>query len=226
MSLIGFRSRPDGTKYPIHAPKGRGGTAAVAVGTALLMAAGGGGAGTATLAGSIGSSSAVSAAESAVIRGIRANLSKAKQTARSGKPKQAWRQLGLRQGRKHADGRAACWALSFGEVQEFFLRKPCQQLDRLQFEVTDDNGNAMAVLVSRVKMPRSRDAYSFKRLIDVHGTGDIRPVLPDVHFTGHHYDSEVSGRSVIVAETEPLRGNPSDQLLETVAEAAVVFVPR
>lgn len=220
----GFRKRKDGTTYPIHAPKRRGGVAVFAAGTALAMSATGG-LGTGVIGGSAGSS-ALSTAESAVVRGIHSNLSKATRVARNGKPKQAWRRLGMRRGRPQKKEALECWALSFGQVQEFFAHTPCRDLRRVQFPVTSDNGNTIAVLVSRVRMHKAADATEFRRLIDEHGTGDIRPILPDVTFTGYHYDSDPRGKAVIVAEAEPRRGDPPEAVLQATAEAAAALAPR
>ncbi|MER5392776.1 hypothetical protein [Saccharopolyspora sp. NPDC002686] len=195
-----------------------------AAGTAVALSASGG-IGTGVLGGSTGSS-ALSAAESAVVRNIQSNLTKAQKTARQGKPQQAWRQLKLRQGREQAKSAVECWAFSFGQVQEFFARTPCADLHRVQFPLTDDNGNTVSVLVSKVRMRSTSDARELRRLIDEHGTGDIRPLVENVPFTGEHYDSKVSGKVVVLAETEPTSGEPSPVVLETISEAAVALTPK
>ena len=59
--------------------------------------------------------------------------------------------------------------------------------------------------------------------MDEHGTGDIHPLVPVVPFTGHHYDSRSTGRTVIVAEAEPLEGDPADEVLDATAQAAVAL---
>lgn len=230
--LDGFRSRPDGTRYPVHKRKGHGGAAAVAVGTAVALA-GGGATGTVGSVGSVGSmggsaggTAASSVAESATIRGIQSNTFKAQRTVRDGKPKRAWRQLRLRQTGKKTKRTAECAAFSYGQVRDFLSREPCRDLARAQFTVSDDDGRAMSVLVSRVRMHSYPKANEFRRLIDEHGTGDIRPVFPHVRFTGHHYDSKPSRKTVIVAETEAAHGGVSDELLDAVATAATRLVPR
>lgn len=219
-----FRTRPDGTVYPIRNSRGRGGAAALAVGTALAVASAGGGAGVASLGGA--GEAAVSAAERAVIRNIQHNLGKAKRTARTGRTGQAWRQLRLRQGRRHVIDNVKCRALSYGQVQDFFTRTPCRGISRVQFPVVDGQGHTASVLVSRVRWSRYSDARAFKRLIDVHGTGDIEPVLPVVRFTGHHYGSDRRGKTVVVAEAESAGTAMSGQLLDEIARTAVVLAPR
>ena len=88
-----IRIRPDGTKYPLRGGSGNGTTAAIAVGTALTLWAASGG-----VVGPAVSGPAMSAAESAVVRNIQTNLSKARQDVRRGKPERAWQRLRLRQG--------------------------------------------------------------------------------------------------------------------------------
>ncbi|MGP4014629.1 hypothetical protein [Saccharopolyspora sp. 5N708] len=132
----------------------------------------------------------------------------------------------LRQAREEAVDAVECWSFSFGEVQEFFARTPCRNLRRVQFQVSDEGGNTMSVLVSQVQMATAADARKFRRLIDEHDTGDILPVLADVRFTGHHYDSQANGKTITIAETEAVSGNPSKELLEATAEAATALAPR
>lgn len=75
------------------------------------------------------------------------------------------------------------------------------------------------------------DAEAFKRLDDVHGTGDIKPLagallgLADVRFTGHHYQSRPDGRVTVTAEAEAADGHLSGDLLDAVADVAV-WLPR
>lgn len=221
-----FRTNKNGKPYPIHEGKGRGRATAVAVGTVLAVSGAGGSVGTGALVGSSGGSASLTAAESAVVRGVRSNLTKARTSVRRGKPKQAWRKLGLRRGRARVREAARCWAFSFGQVQEFFAHTPCRSMRRAQFPVTVADGTTVWVLVSRVRMGSVADAGEFKRLIDVHGTGDIRPILPTVSFSGHNYDSRSSGRTVVVAETEPTAGTPPGPVLESITHAAVVLTPR
>lgn len=105
-------------------------------------------------------------------------------------------------------------------VRDFFLENPCRGLDRAQFPLTDVNGNTIVVLVSWVRMPGGQRAREFRELIDVHGTGDIRPVVPVTRFTGNHYDSERRGSTVVVAEAEPVDGRAPAEVLEAVPGVA------
>ncbi len=222
MPDVEFRNREDGSTYPIT--KKRGGAVAAAAGVGLLVASGGvGGLGA---GGAAGGSAVLSGAESAVVRAVQSQLPKAKRTARRSGPAKAWRQLRLRKGRQREDSAAACRTVSFGQVQDFLTRGSCRAVRRVQYPLTDDEGDVLTVLVSRVHLTTSSDAAAFKHLIDRHGTGDIRPVVPVVRFTGHHYDSDRDGSTVLVAEAEPLDGTSSAEVLQATAEAAIALAPR
>lgn len=214
---------PDGRKVPLNKPKRRGAPAALAVGTAVVLGASGGLGGITAVSGSAGGSTAISAAETVVVRNIQSHLGKAKRTARQGNSQRAWQQLRMRKGPERHENAVECVTFTFGQVQEFFLTTPCQSLERWQYPITDEAGSTMLVAVSKVTMRQASQARQFRRLIDEHGTGDIQPIAPIVPFTGHHYDSKPAGRSVIVAETEPLTGNPSEAVLQATAEAATAI---
>ncbi|MBQ6641421.1 MAG: hypothetical protein IJH84_10370 [Saccharopolyspora sp.] len=221
-----FRSRPDGSKYPIG---GGGGAATVIAGGAAFAiwaaSSGAGGIGAGVGGGGGTAASAMSAAESAVVRNISKNLSKARKDVQRGKPVQAWRRLGLRKGTSKTREAAECAVFSYGRVQDFFTRNPCRGLHRVQFPVSYDGGSA-SVLVSRVQMRNATQARQFRRLIDEHGSGDVEPFLPDVQFTGEHYDSARDRSAVFVAEAESASGDVPDQVLDSVAEAAVLLARR
>jgi hypothetical protein len=120
---------------------------------------------------------------------------------------------------------------SFGQVQQFFLRHPCDKLDQLLFAVNDTHGNLIVGSVMWVKMPSDSGAAQFMRLEDTFGTGDVTPIgtevleLGHIRFTGKHYKSRPDGSLVVIAETEPLRGQPSNTLLKEVATVADVLPP-
>ncbi len=213
----------DGRKVPLNKPKGRGTSVALAVGTAVALGASSGIGGFSAVGGSAGSSATLSAAESAVVRNIESHLPTAKRTARQGNSQRAWKQLRMRKGRERHENAVECVTSTFGQVRQFFLTTPCRSLERWQYPVTDEAGNTMLVAVSKVTMRRASQARRFRRLIDEHGTGDIHPIAPVVPFTGHHYDSRSRGRSVILAETEPLTGDPSAAVLQATAEAATAL---
>lgn len=90
--------------------------------------------------------------------------------------------------------------------------------------LSDAGGNTIVLAVSWVRMPSESDAARLKLLVDVHGTGNVAPLgmqvlrQQGVVFTGHHYGSDRDGRVAVIAEAEPLHGQPSDDLLNGVAE--------
>ncbi|WP_461144894.1 hypothetical protein [Salinifilum aidingensis] len=192
----------------------------------MLLSTGLGGAG--GLGGSIGGtagSSAFSAAESTIVRHMSKNLGKAKKEARRGESKKAWQRLGLRRGqktRRTPQEPAECVTFTYGQVQEFLIENPCRGLHRAQFPVSYDGGS-MSVLTSRVRFRSTWDAVEFKGLIDRHGTGDVRAVLPHPRFTGHHYGSHRERRTVFLAEAEPAEPGVPDEVLDSTAEAATTL---
>jgi hypothetical protein len=63
-------------------------------------------------------------------------------------------------------------------------------------------------------------------LIDVHGTGDIKPLassllgIADIPFTGRNYHSDRKGATLTVAEAETASGRVDSELLDAMAEVA------
>lgn len=119
--------------------------------------------------------------------------------------------------------------MSYGQVRNFFLRNHCRSLRRELFALADPDGDAIVVSIIRVGMRSSHDARRLWDLIDVYGTGDIVPRasvvlgLRGIDFDGKHYASRRRGRSLVIAETEPVSGTPSDAFLEGVAKIATWF---
>src|SRR5690606_40647285 len=109
-SMTEFRTRPDGTVYPLTGKKSKARTMVATGAAATLIAAGPslGGIGTVGGAGS-GLTSGLSSA-------MRAKVVKAKKTIRT-KPTRAWRQLGLRKGTMRRIPNASCVVNSYGKVQ-------------------------------------------------------------------------------------------------------------
>ncbi|MFC3456445.1 hypothetical protein [Amycolatopsis speibonae] len=99
--------------------------------------------------------------------------SSSKKSAQKGHHSETWQRLGWRQLRKNANRELNCGPHSFGEVQRFFLRHPCVDLDRMIVTVDDGAGNTIAVSVAWVKMPKASEAGELKRLIDKDGTGNV-----------------------------------------------------
>jgi hypothetical protein len=209
---------PDGKWVKV----GAGGVVTAAVLAGLMSAVGGGDATT-----SVGA--ALDSAASANVSDAQA--ARAKGEAKQGDDADAFRRLGLKELRKDLKRELRCAAQSFGQVQRFFLRHPCRRLDQRLFLLSDSRGNTLVGSIMWVTMPSSRDAASFVRLEDTYGSGDVTPVGTEVlevggiHFTGKHYRSRRDGSLVVIAETEPVGGSPSDAFLQTTADVADVLPP-
>ncbi|WP_233621771.1 hypothetical protein [Amycolatopsis sp. WAC 04182] len=193
----------------------RGGLAAAA--TASVVAVGG-------VSVSAGGGSAVSL-DSAASQALKGKSS-SKKSAQKGRHSETWQRLGWRQLKKTAKRELNCGPHSFGEVQRFFLRHPCVDLDRMLVTVDDGAGNTIAVSVAWVKMPRAGEASDLKRLVDKDGTGNVvlfGEAPPGSRFTGKNYDSRLAKKLVVIAESAPASGRPSDATLETAVDVAAEF---
>ncbi|OLZ57937.1 hypothetical protein BS330_14330 [Amycolatopsis keratiniphila subsp. nogabecina] len=152
--------------------------------------------------------------------------SSSKKSAQKGRHSEAWQRLGWRRIKKQAKRELECGPHSFGEVQRFFLRRPCVDLDRMLVTVNDGAGNTIDVSVAWVKMPAASQASDLKRLIDKDGTGNVLlfgEAPPGSRFTGKNYDSRLAKKVLVVAESAPAGGRPSETTLETAVEVAVEF---
>lgn len=203
---------------------GKGGGVIVAAVLAVAVAAGGSVGGTALVGPSAGQSAGTTTGKS-----ISAKKVEAKNAARRGDAGEAWRRMGMRTLKKAVKQDLECVANSFGQVREFFTRTPCKSLDRVLFGIGDDRGNSVVVSVAWVGFHTRGHAREFQRLDDVHGTGNITPLagtllgLADISFTGHHYQSRPDGKTTVIAEAEPATGHVSNEMLDTVAEVAVLL---
>jgi len=197
---------------------------AVAVIAGAVVAGGGVGVGT-----SLGGASIGQAVDIAAGKGIRAKKAEGKKAARKGDADEAWRRMGMRTLKKAVKQDLKCVANSFGQVREFFARTPCKSLDRVLFGIGDDQGNFVVVSVAWVGFHTRGNAREFKRLDDVHGTGNVTPLAStllgwaDISFTGHHYQSRPDGKTTVIAEAEPATGQVSDEVLDAVADVAVLL---
>ncbi|MFS8098417.1 hypothetical protein LFM09_14895 [Lentzea alba] len=163
------------------------------------------------------------------------NLTRAKsegrKSARKGDADCAWRQLNMRTLKRTAKPALECVSHSFGQVRDHFLRNPCTSLDRTLFAIGDERGNVAVVSVAWVGFRNRGDAGEFKKLIDVHGTGDITPLatplldLADIRFTGLHYQSRPDGSTVVIAEAETASGHVGGDVLDAAADLAS-WLPR
>lgn len=215
-----------------------------AAGVAAVLATGGVG-GTAALGGGAAESGAGTVADagvdagfesdvdSAALRELRRRTERAARSAKNGKRTRAWRRMRLRRGKHtHGSDSLGCVAWSYGRVRDFLRRHRCRSLHRRLFVLLDPSGDTILVSRIRMVMRHRRDVYRLKDVFDVYGSGDVRPLggslldLGDVRFTGKHYSSRHTGRSLIVAESEPVGGDPSDAFLKSVARVAVSFPVR
>jgi hypothetical protein len=168
-------------------------------------------------------------AESSFVQVSRSVLTKAKQAAKKGKRSATWKRLDLREAKRKLGRAGQCAAYSYGQVQRFLATTPCRSLRRVLYVLDGSNGDRVVVSVSWVRMRSVEAARRLQDLVDVHGTGNIRP-LPGalvgegrINWTGWNYDSTRSGKQVTIAEVEPLRGRPSAAYMDDVAEVAAQF---
>jgi hypothetical protein len=148
--------------------------------------------------------------------------------AAPGDPDEMWRDTGLRVVDRAARADDECVSHSFGQVRELLTATPCVALDRVLFTVTDDEGGTAVVLVAWIEFRDRDEAREFKRVEDIHGTGDITPLagallqVEDVPFTALNYDSDVlDGLTVVVAEAENVAGGFTAEYLDDIAGIAV-----
>ncbi|HEV8556803.1 MAG TPA: hypothetical protein VGR06_10465 [Actinophytocola sp.] len=215
----------NGKTRPITPKKGGAGplVAAGVLVAGVLGVAGAGGEAASLFASRGGAGSSASAPN------LAARKADAGKAARKGDAEGAWQRLGMRQLKKTAKQDAKCLAASFGQVRQFFLRTPCTSLDRILFAVGDGAGNNAVVSVAWVGFRTRGQAGDFTALIDVYGTGDIKPLssgllgLADIRFTGRHYGSARTGSQVAVAEAEPAGGHLAPDILKALAEVAAQF---
>lgn len=143
----------------------------------------------------------------------------------------AWSQVGMRAAPGGVSRRDTnCAAHAFGQVGRYLRRVPCVWLDRLLFTVDDKGGNTIAIAVAWVRFATPAQAAEFKRIDDIWGTGQIRPLpgaalgIPDVRLSGQHYASRQVGVLAVVAEAEEAApGRLSDPFLDNIAHVAVLL---
>lgn len=202
--------------------KTAGGVLAAGLLAGSMTAVGGGGAVT-----SVGAGLDAAASQ----RAAEAETTSSQRAAKNGNETEAWQRMALKEIRKDVRRELRCAVQSFGQVQQFFLHHPCDKLDQLLFAVGDAKGNVIVGSVMWVKMPTPVLAEQFRGIEDTYGVGDVTPFGTEilgfggVRFTGKHYQSRSDGALVVIAETEPLRGQPSDTLLKEVAVVADVLPP-
>jgi hypothetical protein len=162
---------------------------------------------------------------------VDAETASSQDAAKKGDDTEAWRRMALKEIQKDIKRELRCGLQSFGEVQQFFLRHPCDKLDQQLYALGDTQGDVIAGSVMWVTMSSDDVATQFKQLEDVFGTGDVTPFATEVlgfggfRFSGKHYKSRQDGSLIVISETEPIRGQPSNTLLAEVATVADVLPP-
>jgi hypothetical protein len=227
--VVQFRTRPDGSRYPLTPKKGAGAAVtAVVVGGAVAIGAGG--AGGVAVGGAV--DSAVGNATNRIVgQAVRARVNRAKSSARAGKRAEALARMGLKQLKKKVDEQFQCAIHSYGQVRQFFVDHPCESLKRELIAVVDDAGNTFLVSVSWVEMPSAGQANRLREIADTFGTGNVSPIasaalgLADVRYTGQFYDSRIDAGLVVIAESAVLTGRPDPDLLEGAAQVAAQLPP-
>lgn len=143
-------------------------------------------------------------------------------------PEDPWADLGVRQGEVKVQHDTDCVPHAFSQVRDLLAATPCASLSRALFTVSDDRMTAV-VSVAWVEFRLRRDAREFRGLEDVHGTGDITPLprallgLPEIPFHAHNYTSALDGSTVVVAEAEPVSGQPTPEYLDDITEVAALL---
>ncbi|NUT53282.1 MAG: hypothetical protein HOV94_39255 [Saccharothrix sp.] len=143
-------------------------------------------------------------------------------------PDEVWREEGLRVVDRATRADDECAPHSVGRVQELLKATPCAALDRMLFTLTDDKGSTAVVFVAWIEFDDRDEARGFKRVEDIHGTGDITPLsgsllrVADVPFTAHNYDSDLlDGVTVVIAEAENVAGGFTAEYLDDIAAVAI-----
>jgi hypothetical protein len=210
--------------------KAAGGTVGAAVVAGLMAFAGGGDATT-----SVGAALDAATSQSTVD----ADTAGSQRSAKQGDEADAWRRMKLKETekvvkkdvKKEVKRELRCAVQSYSQVRQFFLSHPCDKVDQVLFTVGDAQGDTVVGSVVWVTMPSESTSTQFKQVEDVYGTGDVTPFgtevlgLGGIRFTGRHYKSRQDGSLVVITETEPLRGHPSDTMLTEVATVADVLPP-
>lgn len=215
-----FRTRSDGTVYPLNGKTRKVGSVALAIGvsTALGMSSG-----------TIGLGSVGTGGGAQLSATLRPNVTKARTAAAKGQRAKAWRKIKLRKTKRRIRLHQSCVAHSYGQVRSFFVTSPCRSLRRMKFWLEDGAGNSMVVSVAWVRMPATSSAVALKRIVDTHGTGNVAPIAMramqahGIAITGDNYASRRSRQLVVIAEAERTAGHPGEQTLDTTAFVASRF---
>jgi hypothetical protein len=230
-----FRTLEDGRVVPID--EGSGAKVFVA-GVAVAAVVGGGTAAGLGGAASVESGAAAEAlpgnlagdvADSLPGRSLETRKAEGKKSAKRGRKDETFSRFKLKQLKQAAKHEIDCLLNSTDRVRDYLAEHRCTSLDRNLFAVGDGHGNAAVISVARVGFPKKSDAEGCEKVEEVQGSGDIKPLgaallgLDGVKFSGHHFQSRVDGRAMVVAETETVAGQVDSGTLDALADVSVWF---
>lgn len=204
-----------------------GGVAGVSAGG---LSAAGGGVGTGAASEVFAGNAAGDVVDSLPGRSVKTRRAEGRESAKKGKPGEAWSKLKVKQLRRQVhdlEHAAECVAASTDKVREFLTRTPCSSLHRMLLAVGDGHGNAAVISVVRVGFRSKKQAAAFEKVERVQGSGDVRPLdvavvlgVAGVKMTGLHYTSRAEGYGMVVAEADNATGHFDGETLDALADVA------
>ncbi|WP_233574157.1 hypothetical protein [Amycolatopsis panacis] len=230
-----FRQGPNGP-YPITPRKGGGaklfvGAVAVVSVVGVGSAAGLGGAGieAGTVAEALPGNVSGDVVDSLPGRSLKTRTSEARKSAERGRKRETFGRFKLKQLKQAVRHETECLTAATGRVRDYLARHRCTALDRALYAIGDGHGNAAAISVVRVGFPKKSDATGCEKVEEVQGSGDLKPLgaaalgLAGFSFSGHHYDSRIDKRTLVIAEAETVAGHLDVGTLDALAEVSVWF---
>jgi len=217
-----FRTRPDGTRYPITPKKGKGGWMAVAVVLGVGLGSGVVGADVSLeLPASKSGKSAKSKTDSSAQVEVKVD---AQVTARV---VLRLRQRGFRVSFQSTADNKDCAAHAYGQVREFLREHPCVTLHRALLQVADRRVGVVLVAMAWVQMPDAGEAAALQSLVDRPGSGNItelsreRGQYRNVRFTDQGYPSARDDTVVITVQIQPLAPRIPGKVLNDIARVII-----
>lgn len=142
-------------------------------------------------------------------------------------PAQSWQSSGFTVTQVDSSDDPACDTHSYGTARQYLQEHDCRALHRELLKADDHQGNQALIATSRTTMPSATEASSLRNITDRSGAGNITDLArsssdyDQVSFTGRHYDSDLQGSSVIVAEAETFGGSVDSVALKNLARQEV-----
>lgn len=227
---VQFRTRPDGTVYPLTGGKGGKAKGAGLVAAAAIVFAGGGTLGLGELGASAGegaTSIAGDVVDSLPGRDLKTRKAEGRKSAERGRTNEAWSRVKFKELKRKVGTGLECVASSTGRVREFLIRTPCTALDGMLLLVGDGRGSTAVVSVVRIRFRTTTQADAFQKVENVGGSGDVRPLdvstalnLANVKITGLHYHPRRDKAARIIAEADTATGHLDDEILDALAYIA------